>query len=149
MKTGSLSPAGRGKPITAAFSIVALVLFDQFTKLAIHFRGTERPIGLEAIHSTLNYHSSLLTNLNIFTSLLLLAALLLIYFWSKNTFLKYALIPIIAGGLSNTIDRLYFHASIDIINISKLSLNIADIYIAIGALLVIYEILIKPLSKPQ
>jgi lipoprotein signal peptidase len=48
---------------------------------------------------------------------------------------------IIAGGLSNLIDRIFYGATIDFLNIYTIQTNLADIYIAFGGLVVLIAII--------
>lgn len=50
--------------------------------------------------------------------------------------IKYGLILIAAGGLSNGVDRVIHGGIIDVARIGNLTLNMADIYIVIGAILI-------------
>lgn len=50
--------------------------------------------------------------------------------------IKYGLILIAAGGLSNGVDRVIHGSIIDVARIGNLTLNMADIYIVIGAIVI-------------
>lgn len=64
---------------------------------------------------------------------------LLVVFVSKkqHPLAKYALSLIVWGALSNFVDRIFFHFTIDYIRIFTSILNIADIMIVLGSLLLL------------
>ena len=54
---------------------------------------------------------------------------------------RLALSLIIAGGLSNPIDRIFHGATIDFLAVYAVQINLADIYIAFGGITVLVAIL--------
>jgi lipoprotein signal peptidase len=124
------------KLLNKAFSIGLLVIFDQLIKQTIHLLGIDWSLGkLINLHSTLDQSPSLPLAANMIASLILITIILIILFYSRDKTLQIALFLIVAGGLSNTLDRLYLAASIDYITIINLNLNIADLYIIIGTII--------------
>lgn len=70
--------------------------------------------------------------------------LCVVYFWwqhiTKSYWIQLPYILILAGGLSNIIDRFYYGCVIDYIpflNIS--SFNIADVFITVGAVIILWQ----------
>jgi len=123
------------------FLISLLVIFDQLLKLTIHLLKIEWSLGgLIGLRPTLDPDPLLHPPAaNVIASLILITIIIIILSYSHNKALKNALLLIIAGGLSNTIDRLHLNSNLDFINIINLNLNIADIYIVSGsALALIY-----------
>lgn len=62
---------------------------------------------------------------------------------------RLALSLIIAGGLSNLIDRIFYGATIDFFAIYALQINLADIYIAFGGIIILIAILRRPRQNSE
>lgn len=76
---------------------------------------------------------------NLLISIIIVIILILGYFYWKNTKLRLAFSFIIAGAVSNLIDRVLNGYIIDFIKIFFWpAFNLADIFIAIGAVLLVY-----------
>ncbi len=126
--------------------IVFLVIFDQFFKLSFYFLKIDWSLdNLISLRPALGNRSIIPFSSHMFLSCVLIAALAAILLFSGNKTIRYSATFLVAGGISNTLDRLYFSSSIDFIRIIDLSLNIADIYILIGSLAILYTFS-KPLS---
>ena len=64
--------------------------------------------------------------------------LLIKNYFQKNVFLVFSLTLIVAGALSNLIDRLYFGYVVDFISFFNYSIfNLSDVYIVIGVGLIL------------
>ena len=61
----------------------------------------------------------------------------------EEKIIQFAIIAIIAGGISNLIDHISRGQVTDIITIDHLHFNIADTYIVLGSLLIITKLLKK------
>jgi signal peptidase II len=57
----------------------------------------------------------------------------------KNTYTIFGLCLVLSGAISNLIDRIFFHATIDYIRILTSVMNLADIMIVVGVLLIFYK----------
>lgn len=73
--------------------------------------------------------------------ILILFALLLLFKKSKSSLVQFSLLLILAGGISNFLDRIFFGAVIDFIKIGPFPVfNLADGTITGGVILIIYDI---------
>ncbi len=64
--------------------------------------------------------------------------------FSNSKFLNIGVVFILAGGISNIIDRLFFGCVIDFINLKFWPIfNLADTFIVLGVIIVILQSLIK------
>ena len=78
----------------------------------------------------------------------LAVAALVIYFHrrlpQKNYLLQFALAAILGGSMGNIIDRIFFHAVIDYIDLTYWPIfNLADIMINVGIATIFYAVIIK------
>ena len=108
--------------ILALASIIALILTDHLLKNIL-------PVTPSALHIPL---------------LISLALVILLIYWlykeHHSRIIRYSLIFIISGGLSNIIDYAYYDVVRDFLNIGPLQTNLADGYIIAGALLLLGSI---------
>ncbi len=142
--------------MTITIIIFALILIDQITKylIRINFQeGETLPIISDIFHLTYVRNRgaafSIFENIEIVTILIpiiiiILAIAFLIYY--KNKISKVMLISmslIIAGGLSNLIDRVIFGYVTDMIDFRFFPVfNIADIAVTLGCILIIISLFI-------
>lgn len=129
------------KIIKTSFSFLVLVFFDQLSKYIIRTQSgfyicnKEAAFGIPFVY--------------IFLILIMLACILSVVnlkFQIPNfsLFEIISVILILSGGLSNIIDRIYFGCVIDFINLKIWPVfNLADIYITIGAIILIFSYVIK------
>ena len=120
------------------FLILLLIVIDQIVKYFV--------LQFSKIETLCNYGIAMGIELpqSIFVGLWILIMLCVIYFWfqkiSDKFINQFPYILILAGGISNTIDRFYHGCVVDYIpflNIS--SFNIADVFITVGATLILWQ----------
>jgi signal peptidase II len=143
--------------ITLTLLVVALLVgFDQLTKYlvlinvkpvdavpvidkVIQFRYTENTGAAFSIFSEKTW---LLT---IFTGVMIIAGLLYLFLGKADNKLQFAaLVLIISGGLGNLIDRLFRGFVVDFIEYLFMEyavFNVADIFVTIGAVLLVISVL--------
>ncbi|MBQ6752484.1 MAG: signal peptidase II [Clostridia bacterium] len=143
--------------ITLTLLVVALLVgFDQLTKYlvlinvkpvdavpvidkVIQFRYTENTGAAFSIFSEKTW---LLT---IFTGVMIIAGLLYLFLGKADNKLQFAaLVLIISGGLGNLIDRLFRGFVVDFIEYLFMEyavFNVADIFVTIGAVLLVVSVL--------
>ena len=61
---------------------------------------------------------------------------------------RYALALVIAGGLSNTAERIFYHQVTDIIPFFNATINLADIIITVGLTILVFSVLLED-KKPH
>lgn len=66
-----------------------------------------------------------------------------------TTILRVSSAAIIAGGLSNIIDRAVLGGVVDVLRIGTLHTNLADIYIMLGIIGFLYGVLAQRTSQPR
>lgn len=114
---------------------IFLILVDQLSKYLIRLQG-----GFYICNSGISFGIQLPTF--IFWVLWITIIGILIYFIFKNplnTF-TFCLLLILAGALANSIDRIFFGCIIDFIDLKIWPVfNFADIFISIGAILIIIK----------
>lgn len=132
------------------FFSIFLILIDQISKFIVQYYY-EEPIGNGLLSITLIENTGMAFGLNTGNTkniVLTIIVLFIIANFIRNqkeridTKTAMALSMILAGGVSNLIDRIVQGGVIDFINIQKFAIfNLADIYIVIGwVLLVIFLI---------
>jgi signal peptidase II len=89
----------------------------------------------------------------LYDGLFLLSAVLLTmigYLWwrTNDRVLSLGLAGLIAGGVSNLIDRLRSGFIIDIVRVGDLHLNLADIFIVVGAVVAVVRVMQRPRQVP-
>lgn len=123
-------------------AIIILVLIDQLLKFIILKVGDKTLIdGVLSFHMTENkegtYGISSQSTITYVITNLMVIAIVYKFITSQNQFVdkktKVFLTLIIAGGISNCIDRIFRGYVVEFISIEKLPIfNLADIYILIG-----------------
>ena len=126
--------------------VILLVIIDQGSKILIT-QLVKQPlgnefIGLEIVNNTgmaLGFNEGNIKNI-----VLSVCVLILIMWFIKNQGdriddkTKIALSIVIAGGISNLIDRIFRGAVLDFLKIYKFPIfNVADIYVVIGWILLV------------
>ena len=120
------------------FLIGILIAIDQFVKWFV--------LQSQTIETLCNYGIAMGISLPQIVFVLLWGIIMIsvIYFWmqrlSEKFFIQLPYILILAGGVSNIIDRFYYGCVVDYIpflNIS--SFNIADVFITIGAVIILWQ----------
>ena len=139
------------------FFIILLIILDFFSKkLVFNSIGLNSFIYVTSFFDLAHIHnygisfglfSGLMSHwLLVIIGLLVIIFLISIYFKARNNLEKWGILVIIAGGLSNIFDRsingyvidfLYFHYN----DFYWPAFNFADIYISIGILIILYQIL--------
>ena len=119
--------------------IFALVVIDQITKLIFNHRDFF--VGVIHVHLVKNFGLGFGLNFGLLSNLIMIAAALVFfmyyYFFSagKN---KLVFILIIAGALSNIIDRLYLGYVRDFLDIGLgFTFNLADAMVVIGLIIIL------------
>ncbi len=118
-------------------SFLSLIAIDQFSKYLVRHFG-----GFYICNSGISFGFQIPEFL--FWLLWIIIISILIYFISKNRFLLFTFyfLLILAGALGNIIDRLYFGCIIDFIDWKFWPVfNLADVYISIGAILLLFSLL--------
>ena len=129
---------------------ISLILIDQISKVVIQYNYSE-PIGNEIINITLVQNEGIAFGLNkgnIRNIILTILVLFIIINFVRKQRNKIdektgvAIGLILAGGVSNLIDRIFRGGVIDFINLKYFAIfNLADIYVFVGwILLIIYLI---------
>jgi len=115
-----------------------LIAIDQFAKWFV--------LQSQTIETSCNYGIAMGIILPQIVFVLLWGIIMVcvIYFWMQRVFEKFfvqlSYILILAGGVSNIIDRFYYGCVVDYIpflNIS--SFNIADTFITVGAIIILWQ----------
>lgn len=148
------------KIIYLNFLILALFAFDRLTKFFFLNSPAKRdyliwPDILELKFSK-NPNLAFGLKLPLFWQYFLIGAAILIVihlflksYYKKNIFLIFSLSLVLIGAFSNLLDRIYYGFVIDFIDVSFFSVfNMADVYIAGGAMLILFlQIQTKKLTK--
>ena len=123
-------------------SIIVLVIIDQLLKILILKVGNKTLIeGILSLNITENKNGTYGINSNSTITYVLTNLVVTViaykFITSQNQFVdkktKIFLTLIIAGGISNSIDRIFRGYVVEFVNITKLPIfNLADIYILIG-----------------
>lgn len=123
-------------------SIIVLVIIDQLLKILILKVGNKTLIeGILSLNITENKNGTYGINSNSTITYVLTNLVVIViaykFITSQNQFVdkktKIFLTLIIAGGISNSIDRIFREYVVEFVNIIKLPIfNLADIYILIG-----------------
>ena len=151
--------------IAITLLVVALLVgFDQLTKYLvllyvkpvdavpvlekiIQFRYTENTGAAFSIFSDRTWL------LSIFTGVMIVAGLLYLFLGKADNKLQYAaIILVISGGIGNLIDRLARGFVIDFIEYLFMEyaiFNVADIFVTIGAVLLVFSVLIPKGEKNE
>lgn len=120
-------------PTSIVLSLV-LLLLDQFLKYIIRREG-----GFYICNKGVAFGISLPEKFIWTLSLIIIFSLILLLF--KKTLLKKPILLglILAGAFSNLIDRLYFACVIDFIDLRFWPVfNLADVYITVGVIILLY-----------
>lgn len=133
--------------ITLILGIILLVLVDQFTKLLfknkVYFENSIISIKYsQNLGSSLSMFSNI-NNYSFYLSIISIIILIGIFYlfneFSKDKIDRLILIFFTSGLIGNTIDRLLTGHVIDFISIKYFFiLNIADIYLSIAFILIVY-----------
>ncbi len=117
---------------------IVAVFVDQVTKL-IFLRYSVATINKDLAFSLI-YSNPLALNI-----IALIVFSIGIYLFAKGKVKTVALSLVFAGGLSNILDRIVRGGVVDFINLKIFpSFNLADSFITIGAVLIIYSIIRDP-----
>ncbi|MDO8240593.1 MAG: signal peptidase II [Candidatus Moranbacteria bacterium] len=119
------------------FSLLTLLVFiDQLSKYLVRHLG-----GFYICNSGISFSIVLPTILFWFFWFFIVGLIIYAIGSHKISIYKPALYMILAGAISNVIDRLYFGCVIDFINIGFWSIfNLADAFITIGVIITLYSI---------
>lgn len=132
--------------VTAA---LALFFIDQVSKWIVRTNMIESGSLVEATTNTGSaFATPLPTYIIIPAAFLILTVSLLLAIGSQMKLHAPALILIFAGGVSNMADRIILGGVTDILHIGYLSLNIADLFIVIG-IIMLFKSKILPKNKIQ
>jgi signal peptidase II len=138
---------------TKILGILILIGFDQFSKAWVRENLLENPMILLNNFIELNYQKntgiafSMLDNNALFLTILnsSIVAGLILWLISKKK-LSWIFVFIIAGGIGNLIDRYTLGYVVDFINplfVNFAVFNVADVYLNIGAGLMLIRVFIK------
>lgn len=138
---------------TKILGILILIGFDQFSKTWVRENLLENPMILLNNFIELNYQKntgiafSMLDNNALFLTILnsSIVAGLILWLISKKK-LSWIFVFIIAGGIGNLIDRYTLGYVVDFINplfVNFAVFNVADVYLNIGAGLMLIRVFIK------
>lgn len=126
---------------------IMLLVVDLFTKFLFHNFNIDVDIiphilSLELVkNSGISFgmfgHSPMLVI--VITSMIIML-LVYMYLKTKNNTNKFGILMMIIGACSNLLDRLLFGYVIDFINIKLFVCNLADIYIFLGAMILILNV---------
>jgi len=140
------------------FTVISLILIDQTTKYVLQYNYKE-PIGNDIISIVFIENDGVAFGLNAGNTkniILTVLILCLIINFIRNQKDKidektsFALSLILAGGISNLIDRIVNGGVIDFIKIKNFAIfNIADCYIVIGWFLLVIFLIIFGFSKNE
>jgi len=139
------------------FIAFSICFFDQIGKFYIEkfvSSYSSIPVVSEVFHLTLVYNTGIAFGLFkeypfVFTILTILAIILIVYFLNQkkhklNVSEKIALCFILGGSAGNLIDRLRYGHIVDFIDFRFWPVfNIADSFITIGAVILIFSMLFK------
>ncbi len=139
------------------FIAFSICFFDQITKFYIEkfvSSSSSIPVVSEVFHLTLVYNTGIAFGLFkeypfVFAVLTILAIILIVYFLNQkkhklNVSERIALCFILGGSAGNLIDRLRYGHIVDFIDFRFWPVfNIADSFITIGAVLLIFSMLFK------
>lgn len=127
--------------------IIILFLADRLAKIYVYNNPSfHQKGGFISLYMNRNIAFSLPLASQLLYPAIVAVILILLFFWytnfKKNTFLIWPFGMIIAGAISNLIDRILYGGVIDFINVPYFTvLNMADIYISLAAFyLVISEL---------
>ena len=134
-----------------SYSSIALILFiiDRLSKNLILKLPLEGVFESKYLNLSISLNPNIAFSLplanSLATSLAIIITLILIYYLTavalKNKLAFISLSIIISGAISNIIDRINYGGVIDFINLPFWpSFNLADSYIVIGALLLIFSL---------
>ncbi len=120
------------------FFVITLIIIDQIIKWFV--------LQSQTIQHFCNYGIAMGIVLPtiLFVVLWLVIMSFVIYFWVQKLQDKFMIqlpfILILAGGLSNLIDRIYYGCVVDFIPFLNISnFNIADVFITVGAGLILWQ----------
>src|SRR5260221_649245 len=123
--------------------IFALIAIDQITKL-IFFGSRDFFFGFLHIHSVKNFGLIFSLNFGLLVNLIIITIALLsfvYYFYSEpglSRLHKIAFVFVLAGALSNIVDRLYLGFVRDFLDIGlKFTFNLADAFIILGIITIV------------
>lgn len=116
------------------FLFFVLILIDRLTKIY----AREKQINPGAFLG-FSFHPYFL----LIVSSILIIFFLFLYFYEKNFFIKFGIVFLLAGAVSNFIDRVLYRGIIDWINFAFFTFNIADVYFWIGIAVVVFYLILK------
>ena len=125
--------------------IFVLIIIDQITKLI--FSSRDFFFGPLHVHPVKNYGLGFSLNFGLLPNLILIGAALayfIYYYFSHRLELswwgKMIFVLILAGALSNIIDRLYLGYVRDFLDLGlNFTFNLADVFVAIGLVMVLFS----------
>lgn len=136
--------------------VVLLILLDQISKILIT-RFIAEPIGNEFVGIQIVNNTGMALGFNegngknIFLTIFVLG-IIMVFMKNQSEQIdnktRLSLLFVIAGGISNLIDRIFRGAVLDFIKLYKLPVfNIADLYVVIGWVLLIVFLIIYSRKK--
>lgn len=132
--------------------ILALAFVDQIVKVAIT-ENLGEPINLYGFevgffrNEVGSFSIPISNEMSMSLILMVLFILVFLLFQIHQRNIKYGIMMIIAGGVSNAIDRIFRGYVVDVIGFGSTEMNVADFIILTGALFVFIEILTTKLPK--
>jgi len=152
------------KKIKAVGLVLILIIIDQIIKISIIRYGTVNYtlipgfLKLSYVENTGGAYGLGADSILVLIGINLLLVILIMKYFIKNfktmeNNMKLSLSLILAGGMSNLIDRLFRGYVVDYIDINQLInfpvFNVADMCIIIGAIIIIITILISTVKEQE
>ncbi|MBT6690977.1 signal peptidase II [Candidatus Parcubacteria bacterium] len=133
-------------------SVIFLFIVDRLAKIYAVKKTLDNDGGFIDLHINPNIAFSIPLPTVILYPLVIIALFILIYFWLKSLSKKSILIwpwgLLIVGAFSNLLDRFYYQGVVDFINVPFFTVfNLADIYISLAVIWILYYELIFSRSK--
>lgn len=121
---------------TLSYLATSLVFIDQLSKYLVRHGG-----GFYICNPGISFSIALPVMLFWFFWIFIISNIIYAIYSNKFSIYKPALYLILAGAISNILDRLYFGCVIDFINFGFWSVfNLADAFITIGVIITLYSI---------
>lgn len=128
-----------------------ILLLDRLTKWVVSLDTAQRTYGPLVVERTTNASSAFSLPIPSFLVVVIASSLIVLILFSLricSLTQQWGLILILAGGVSNTVDRLVYGFVIDSMTIGSASLNLADLAVILGATVVLVSRLVAFQKNP-